>query len=256
MSKKSTLKNPVFLSIMCLLFSFNIVSQQPYNKGGYWITYLGDNNINDKLGIHTEGQLRNNGINHGQATNFFRLGLNIYTSKTSMVTGGYGFFYVSPSREHVPGNTFRENRVWEQYLMRKKTNFVFMEHRYRLEQRFIENVTLNESKVDHRIRYRFQAILPFYNISPYLRYFFFAAYNEVMLNFRRESNDIYDRNRLYFALGIQVSPKLNFQVGYLNQLAVQPLHPNLEVSHLFQLGLSFNMDDLMRSFFIPTKSKE
>ena len=243
----------MLFSALFFLTPFNGLSQQPYNKGGYWLTYLGDNKINDFLGIHSEIQLRSLGVSHTLSTKFFRAGINFYTSKSSMITAGYGFFYTEPTRENVFGSIVRENRVWQQFLMRKKTNYVFMEHRYRLEQRFIENATLNTTLTDHRARYRFQAIVPFYNISPYLRYFFFATYNELMLNFRWNSADVYDRNRLYFALGVQVSPKLNFQIGYLNQLATQNAAPNLEVNHLFQVGVSYNMDDLMRSFFSPTK---
>jgi hypothetical protein len=173
-----------------------------------------------------------------------------------MITGGYGFFYTEPSRSDVAGAIIREHRAWEQFLMRKKTNFVFMEHRYRLEQRFLQSSAWDETKLDHRVRYRFQAIVPFYTISPYLRHFFFATYNELMLNLRQNSAEIYDRNRFYVALGIQVSPKLNFQFGYLNQLATQAAFPNLEVNHLLQIGVSYNMDDLMRSFFTPIKTNE
>lgn len=240
---------------LCLigLFFYSVYAhaQQPYNDGGYWLFYFGDNKINDKIGIHSEAQLRSLGVSNSISSKFVRTGLNFYTSQTSMLTAGYGFFYNEPTREGVQGAIVREHRTWQQFLMRKKTNFVFMEHRYRIEQRFIENATYQTESTDHRLRYRFQAIVPFYTISPYLRYFFFATYNETMLNLKNESANVYDRNRLYAAIGIQISPMLNFQFGYLNQLASQPAFPNHEIQHLLQIGVSYNMDDLMKSFFTP-----
>lgn len=239
--------------VLFLLLAFNSFSQHKYNNGSYWASYSGDHKINDKIGIHTDGQFRNLGVYNAPATGLIRVGANFYTSKTSRLTAGYAFVYKSPTNEEMGGNTSRENRIWEQFLMRKKTNFLFMEHRYRLEHRFTENLTHASSSTVHRLRYRFQLIFPLYSISPRLRYFFLAANDEIMVNLTPVTSEIYDRNRMYFALGIQVSPKLNFQFGYMNQLANQTFIPEVEQSHAFQLRVSYNMDDLMRSFFVPVK---
>jgi hypothetical protein len=243
-------------SIMMLLSTwlmgmgcYSLDAQQLLNKQGYWVSYMGDNKLNSKIGIHSEAQLRNYGVRNTAETGLFRVGINYYAAPSTMLTAGYGFFYSSPDDETTKTSTLIENRAWQQMMFRKKTPGIFMEHRYRLEQRFIENTTLDTSLVSHRIRYRFQVIFPFYTISPHLRHFFFASYNELMLNFKKNSADVFDRNRLYFALGIQVSPKLNFQLGYLNQQANQSYFPNSEINHLAQFAISYNMDDLMRSFF-------
>lgn len=240
-----------WLLSLVFAFSFGAYSQQSVNRGGYWLSYLGDNKINDKIGIHSEGQLRNLFlVDHSIESSFFRVGINFYATKTSMLTAGYGFFTSSPTNIDSDLSSSYENRIWQQFVMRKRLPFVFMEHRYRIEQRFISNTTANTTITDHRIRYRFQSIFPFYSISPHLRHFFFASYNELMLNFRSNHTEIYDRNRLYFAIGYQVSPKLNFQFGYLNQLAQQSTFSNLEVNHLFQVAISYNMDDLMKTFLL------
>lgn len=240
-----------FLFLLIFFTSSISYSQQSINKGGYWFSYLGDNKINEKIGIHSEVQVRNLFlVTNTIKSSFFRVGLNFYATKTSMLTAGYGFFNNSPSESNSDFSSSYENRIWQQFIMRKRLPFVFMEHRYRLEQRFITNTSNNTNITDHRIRYRFQSIFPFYTLSPHLRHFFLASYNEVMLNFRTNYTEIYDRNRLYFALGYQVSPKLNFQIGYLNQLAQQNKFNHLEVNHLFQVAISYNMDDLMKTFLL------
>lgn len=250
---KKLLKRIILLIFIQL--SFTSFSQQPFNEGGYWFYYFGDNKINERIGVHSEVQLRNLGVKNALSTSFFRVGLNVYTTKTSILTGGYGLFYNAPSKPFQDFSTSKEHRAWQQFLMRRKTNYTFLEHRYRQEQRFVKDLESEAWSNSHRARYRFQAIFPFYTLSPYLRYFFMAFYNETMLNFKPNPADVFDRNRLYFALGIQVSPKLNFQFGYLNQLAQQAQFPNHEISHLLQIGVSYNMDDLMRSFFAPIKTE-
>ncbi len=231
------------------------IAQQSVNDTGWWLMYFGDNKLNPKIGLHTEIQLRNHFAPESVETSFFRLGINYYTSSSTIATVGYGYFYNEPNEPEIPLPISREHRIWQQFVTRHKTPKIFMEHRYRLEQRFLSFSDGRPDLTDHRIRYRFQAIVPFYSISPYLRHYFFATYNEVMLNFREASAEVFDRNRLYFALGYQVSPKLNFQLGYMNQLARQPFYPNHEVNHLLQVAVSYNMDDLMATFFSNTPSK-
>jgi len=225
----------------------NQIRPNPY---GQWLMYFGDNKINSKIGIHSELQLRNYFLKETVTQTLTRLGINYYINPLVMASGGYGFIDTRPSAENVLGFHTLEHRIWEQLILRYKTRAVFMEHRYRLEQRFIENLDTKVSKFDNRVRYRFQVIFPFYTISPHLRQFFFASYNELFMNLGTQiSGQIFDRNRLYFAFGFQVSPKLNFQLGYLNQVISVPNSSRLDVNHNLQVGVMFNMDDIMPSLF-------
>ena len=130
-----------------------------------------------------------------------------------------------------------------------------MEHRYRIEQRFINNLTAGTQQTDHRIRYRFQTLYPLYSISPHLRHLFFAINNEVMINFKSDPGRVFDRNRFFSGIGYQVSPRMNFQLGYLNQLSNISGNPKAQTDHVLQVAMSYNMDDLMQSFFKKNKDK-
>jgi len=247
----SMLKQIIFV-ISLLLSGFNLLSQNQVrpNPYGQWLMYFGDNKLNSKVGIHSELQLRNYFIKETVSQTLMRVGLNYYADPLIMLTSGYGFIDTRPSTNNILGFATQEHRIWEQIIFRHKTRAVFMEHRYRLEQRFINNLTTGVQKFDNRIRYRFQSILPFYSISPRLRHYFFASYNELFMNLGTQiSGQIFDRNRLYFALGYQVSPKLNFQIGYLNQLISISNEPRPDINHNLQIGVSFNMDDIMQTVF-------
>jgi len=240
----------ILLLLVCLpskLSSQNQVRPNPY---GQWLMYFGDNKINKKIGIHSELQLRNYFLKETVSQTLARVGVNYYVDPLVMVSGGYGFIETRPSAQNVLGFSTLEHRIWEQLILRHKTKAVFMEHRYRLEQRFIENLDTKESKFDNRVRYRFQSIFPFYTLSPHLRHYFFSAYNEFFVNLGTQvSGQIFDRNRLYFAFGYQVSPKLNFQIGYLNQsISVKDI-VRPDVNHNLQIGINYNMDDIMQTIF-------
>jgi hypothetical protein len=66
---------------------------------------------------------------------------------------------------------------------------------------------------------------------------------------RQVSGEIFDRNRLYFAVGYQVSPKLNFQLGYLNQLIAVPGVDEPTINHNLQIGVMYNIDDVFTQIF-------
>jgi hypothetical protein len=218
----------------------NQVRPQPY---GGWLSYTGDNKINDKWGVHSEAQSRNLGLRNTLEQFVVRPGVNYYISSTSMLTAGYALVYTRPSNQNVLGTRVLENRFWEQLILRHRHKNVFIEHRYRLEQRLIQNLDTDFRTNDHRIRYRFQSTFPLYSIDVALRHFFINTSNELFLNLgRKVSGELFDRNRFYVALGYQFSPKVNLQLGYLNQAIGIPGVDFYDVNHNLQIGFLYNLD--------------
>jgi hypothetical protein len=82
------------------------------------------------------------------------------------------------------------------------------EHRYRIEQRWVDQVYSN------RIRYRLMAFIPLNKPSIQPGTIFIGLSDEIFVN-TRES--FFDRNRLYGALGYQISKATGLQVGILHQ---------------------------------------
>ncbi len=248
-----------FCIALVLFFSVSVYAQNQSrpNQYGQWLVYTGDNKISKRIGIHSEIQLRNYLVENTVAQSLVRTGINWYIDPLVMITAGYGFFYTSPTRNYVNGSNVREHRIWQQVITRHKTRAIFMEHRYRLEQRFIHNITKNTDTYDTRIRYRFQAIVPLYLLTPHLRHFFASANNEVFINLgRKVSGQIFDRNRLYAGFGYQVSPKMNFQLGYMNHLISIPGVDKADIGHHLQFSISYNMDDLMKTIFSRKADKQ
>ena len=122
-----------------------------------------------------------------------------------------------------------ENRIILQaqiYTPIQKTN---IQHRLRLEQRWITIESTSETEIKQRFRYRLQATIPLGNEKIEAGTFFLNIYNELFINLHEIS---FDQNRLYGATGYQFTPSTNLQIGYLIQ------YKNEQVFHRLQFFLT------------------
>lgn len=193
---------------------------------GAWYMYFGTNRVSDRLSIHTEAQFRFWETTGNFNQLLLRTGLNYHISPEAIATLGYGYIITDGTFEELPGeeNT-REHRIFQQFILKNEVWKLLFEHRYRLEQRFIDFGTSKDTR--HRARYRLQITLP---ISSLL---FINVYNEIFINLQ---GNVFDQNRLYGALGFNVKPTISVQIGYLKNH-----FPSAKYDRL-QLGLFINPD--------------
>ena len=118
-----------------------------------------------------------------------------------------------------------ENRIWEQFILRNAINRIKIRHRYRLEQRWIKkvdviqisnNTSLSEFSTSYKNRARYMLSVKFPISKNEDSPLFISLYDEIFLNI---SNNPFDQNRLFTALGYQVNKQMNIQVGYLRHRA-------------------------------------
>lgn len=221
-----------FLCIVALLFSTLLFAQNTgEDKLGSWHMYFGTNQVSEKFSVHTEAQLRyyENGKNFNQL--LLRTGLNYHISSNAIATMGYGYIITDGTFEEFSGETnAREHRIFEQFILKNKVWKLNFEHRYRLEQRFLN--FSDRTDTQHRARYRLQVTLPLSDT------FFLNFYDEVFLNLQ---NEVFGQNRLYGALGIHVTDNLSAQVGFLKNH-----FPSNHFDRL-QIGVFYNPD--LRALF-------
>jgi len=217
-------KNYIFLLFIFLTTS--LLSQE--DKTGNWLMYFGTNQILDNWSIHTEIQYRNHELTPNTVEQLLlRTGINYHLSSASSVTLGYGFIpsYDYESEKSKPEKT--EHRIFQQLIMTNKIGRIKFEHRYRVEQRWVNDDYRN------RLRYRLMTFIPINKPVIEKGTFFVGIYDEVFMNTK---STFFDRNRLYFSLGYQVKKSLQVQLGYLNQRL------NSFGKHHLQLGVIFNTD--------------
>lgn len=203
-----TIKTIIGLAACCLLSSFSMQAQS--SDFGNWILYFGNKDFNEKWNWHHEVQYRNYDAIGDLEQLLLRTGIGYNLSENNNnILLGYGFIasenYVNDD-EKVSVN---EHRIYQQFITKQKIGSVNLSHRYRFEQRFVED--------DFKMRFRYFLSL---NVplsekdDDSLVKWYLSAYNEIFLNTK---SSIFDRNRLYGGLGYRINKNIRFELGYMNQ---------------------------------------
>ena len=197
-----------FLAFLILGFLYSF--SQSSDLGNWWI-YLGNKKIDNKWNIHHEVQYRNYNAIGDLEQLLLRTGLGYnLTEDNNNLLIGYGFInsqnYILDTDEKVG---FDEHRTFLQFISHQKDYRVKLQHRYRFEQRWVENQ-------DFKLRFRY-----FLSINTPLNHkemedntFYFSLYNEIFIN---NKNVLFDRNRLYGGIGYKLNKLARFEIGYMNQ---------------------------------------
>ena len=120
-----------------------------------------------------------------------RLGVDYYSKQNAQYTLGYGWIKSYQYGDQPIGHNSNEHRIWEQFVIKNKVGRVDISHRYRLEQRFIENWVKDANAVyaqdgfvfRQRVRYRFMATVPLSRKEMKDNTLFLAVYDEPFLGF-------------------------------------------------------------------------
>ncbi len=195
--------------LFMLFFSINSYSQN--SDLGNWLIYLGNKKINAKWNWHHEVQYRNYNAIGDLEQLLLRTGIGYnLTENNNNLLLGYGYIH---SQNYI--NNFGdkmnvdEHRIFQQFITRQSISRVKVQHRYRFEQRWIENS-------DFRLRFRYFLSLniPINNQDIIDDTWYASIYNEIFLN---NQQVIFDRNRLYLGVGYRLNKTAKFELGYMNQ---------------------------------------
>jgi len=199
------MKNYLLLLLLLVIVKSNFAQENGENKLGAWYIYSGSHIISDKFSVNSGIQLRD----YETITNFNQLllmaGLNYHINPKISTTIGYGYLNTDKSFEEFMEETnANEHRLFEQVSLKNKIWKFNLEHRYRIEQRFLE--LDRKTDTQYRTRYRMQITLPLSDT------FSIGVYDEVFLNLQGE---VFSQNRLFAALGIKIKKNSKLQLGYL-----------------------------------------
>lgn len=195
-------------------------------KLGSWHLFSTTARVSDRLSVQGAAQVKY----YEQLKNFNQFSLRaemIYHHKPNVMAAlGYGFYANDTTFGKLPEEIYRkDHKIQETITIKKKTEKVNWEHRFRLEQRFLGDDDSYE--ILHRFRYRLQLILPMTKVL------YLSFSDELFFNLQDE---LFNKNRIYGALGVRVAKHLSLQAGYLKNSA--------DGSHLDRLRIAvfFNPD--------------
>lgn len=197
----------VFILVLLTGIAQTVVCQNDGQQElGAWAMFFSTNKISEDFSIHAEAQYRNYEVGSNFNQLLLRTALNYNISDNAMASFGYGYITTDGTFEEPEGeeNT-TEHRIYQQFVLRNNVGKLRFSHRYRLEQRFINN-PISGNDTQHRARYFLRLTYPLSD-AVYL-----TAYDEVFINLQ---GDTFGQNRLYGALGYKFNKNFRSEVGFL-----------------------------------------
>ena len=198
---------PVAFMVLAVLFSSPVFSQQ--SDLGNWFIYFSNKQWKTSWNWHYEVQYRN--YNGDLEQLLLRTGTGYsFTGNNNNVLVGYAFIR---SDNYLPGRDkkviTREDRIFQQFITCQNYGRFHLLHRYRFEQRFIED------DFTMRLRYFLSLNVPINGPEVLPKVFYLSGHNEIFIN---TEMSFFDRNRVYGGFGHRVSASLRAEVGYINQI--------------------------------------
>ncbi|MBL4675999.1 MAG: DUF2490 domain-containing protein [Mucilaginibacter sp.] len=211
--------------LLILLSPVKLFAQE--NRFSGWAAWFHTQRFGKHWGMSFDGQFRSADEFNYLQNILLRPSVNYYFDGNKMAALGYA--YVTANGRDAAGNkTFRpESRTWEQLIINHKIGKTStLQHRLRLEQRYLGNTT---NKNDHyfaqRFRYFARAVVPLGNDSTtFTKGPFLGLQNEVFFNVQNKAKvnkHFFDQNRAYVAFGYRLHKKMDLEVGYMNQYIKQ-----------------------------------
>jgi hypothetical protein len=214
-----------FASLLLAVTSF--AQTQVQHTG--WLANYNTFKINHKFSFHFDEQVRSSDQWANLQTVLIRPGINYHINKKTTVTLGYTNSY-GRRNIGVASGYLSEQRIWQQLSYVAKIKNISINNRIRIEERWMPTATLENGKVmnstyemAYRLRCYVRGIIPL-NKQPVFKSGWYAAVQEELFfnwgNKDAVNGKSFDQNRFYLALGNRILPKVDIELGSMNQYIV------------------------------------
>jgi hypothetical protein len=190
------------------------------NATSWWV-YTGDHPISKHWGVFTEIQARRaDFLNIWQqlqirdaATYRFSPHVQVATGYVWTRTGRYGEF---PAPQ-----PYLEHRVYEQLAVKQEFKHGDLEHRYRVEQRWLQNFTTGDSyfwRYQNRFRYQLKGTVPVTKAGDRGQQWILLGAGEIFLHFGpNHGPNAFDQTRAFGGFGYRLSKENRIEFTYQHQ---------------------------------------
>jgi Protein of unknown function (DUF2490) len=221
----------VLLSTILLLFSKFMFAQK--TDTGNWFMYFGNQAVNKRWNWWNEVQYRNYNFAGDLEQLLIRTGIGYnLTENNNNLLLGYGYILSNPYIAGTADKTSTtEHRIYQQFITRQNFGRVFIQHRYRLEERFLA------AGFRMRFRYFLSVNIPINKPIIEKNALYVSAYNELFLHLDKP---VFDRDRVYGALGYAINNKARLETGFMYQLYETNYRPQFQIAFYNNFPLTKN----------------
>ena len=211
----------IFLMAWSITYSY---SQQPGSSN--WFTIQLPVTIDSHWQWLNEYSYRTINESFNMYQLFLRMGARYNVNEKWYVALSYDFTLTRTSSEKMNHEYGRESRIWQELSYRSFLSSKFsLQHKLRIEERFVSANHTDAASSALRVRYRLaalQAITDKWSVQLSDEYM--QQYTDQRWSF--------NQNRIYLNNLIQLQPALQLQAGYY--FVIRPDH---EIQHVFAIGL-------------------
>jgi hypothetical protein len=251
MTRNSTSTRRIFLFVIIIFTSVQVIAQpgnrQVVNQSIEWFATTANVKVHKRLTWVLDGQYRF--VQSFEPMQFqVRTALDIKVNDHfSFIPVGY-VYTINPLYGKQPASFVNnEHRIWQQAFYKHSIGRFKLDHRIRVEERFIQDHKADPdgaySDYRWRFRYRFMARFPLTKKTIEAKTLFASTYDEVFLS-RGSAVKVKqpDQNRIFVGLGYQFTKDLSLQGGFLYQLNIKAKNDKQENNVGGQLLLTYNLD--------------
>ena len=217
-----------------------------------WLNNFHTINIDQHWAILAEYQWRRTeGVKSWQQS-LLRGGVQYKFSNGVSVLAGYIWIETFPYGDYPPAASqpFPEHRIYEQVTWNDNIGRLQLNHRARLEQRFLGVLNpqadgareISKWNYLNRLRYQLRATFPINHAAMTDKTWYAAAFDEIFIGFGKNVNaNVFDQNRIGLLLGYKLNKRFSLEGGYLNQTLQQPQSVNGKSVFQYNNGFILNL---------------
>jgi hypothetical protein len=153
-------------------------------------------------------------------------------------SGSYTYQRNNPINE----NSTNEHRLWQQTIFSFNLDKGKITNRFRFEERFIQNKSLNTYPLSTRLRYQIGLNRPLQGKTLDQNEFYLNAYNEFYFSLTGNKNATYSENWSYLGVGYDIGKLGRLELGYMFQVLVRNKVSDLRLLNLAQIAWITNFN--------------
>lgn len=229
MSKSNQVPKTIhFLLIILWQFSQTALTAQESRQSA-WLFSAGSYKIKGKLNVIYDVQFRTSDGWKQPETFILRPALALTMPKGSQLSMGFGWVRnwrnVSGIRDGV-----NDNRIWQQWIKVQSFSSSTLQHRLRLEERFVSSLQVSGNQLlkrnpqfNARLRYFNRFIQPFKKTGKLTKGPYWVLQNEIFVNLvgsKSTHGHVFDQSRTYAGTGIRLNTAVDLEMGWMAQYAL------------------------------------
>jgi hypothetical protein len=218
------LKTNIQLILICSFILQSLISTAQQNKFSGWAMTQNTITISPKFNLIFDSQLRSNDQWKQPETFILRPGLTYVLNKNVSMSAGLALIHNWKTIEGVR-DAVSDNRIWQQLGINKTIKNGALQHRIRMEERWIpvlkidgSEIVKSDPKFNARFRYFARWIHPFSTTEKLTKGMYWAVQNEFFFNAAGASHanrKLFDQSRTYAGTGYRLSKHADLELGYM-----------------------------------------